>query len=165
MEELGQLYQQAADNEESLKGKYLTFFIDSQIYGIPIADVVQIVGVQDITEIPEFPVYAKGIINLRGTIIPVIDMRIRLGKMEIPYDDKTCIIVTSIGGRLIGLAVDSVDEVTYISDEEISPPPKLPDVDTESRFITGVGLHNDKITLLLDSQKILGEEEISLIIN
>ena len=88
-----------------MDGKYLTFWTDGQLFGVPIADVVQIVGMQNITNIPEFPHYAKGVINLRGSIIPLIDMRLRLAKQEAPYDERTCIIVTNIEQRDVGLTV------------------------------------------------------------
>jgi purine-binding chemotaxis protein CheW len=142
-----------------MRGRYLTFFIDNQVFGIPIADVIQIVGVQEITEVPEFPTYAKGIINLRGNIVPLIDMRIRFHKEELPYNDRTCVIVTNIGSRLIGLVVEAVDEVASISDEEISPPPVVSSDDTDS-YITGIGLKDNKIIVLLDTQKILSTAAI-----
>lgn len=146
-----------------LEGKYLTFFADSQLFGIPIAHVVQIINVQEITEIPEFPSYAKGIVNLRGNIIPVIDIRLRLGKLEAPYDEKTCIIVTNIHGHDIGYIVDMVNEVTDIEDELISPPPKVSKERT-SVFLTGIGKKNGKVTLLLDPEKLVDEEDIEAVV-
>ncbi len=152
------LHQKAGSYDE-MHGRYLTFHVDKQVFGIPIADVIQIVGVQEITEVPEFPAYAKGVINLRGNIVPLIDMRIRFQKEELPYNDRTCVIVTDIGSRLIGLVVDSVDEVADISDEEISPPPVVSADETDS-YIIGIGLKNDKIVLLIDTQKILSTAAI-----
>jgi purine-binding chemotaxis protein CheW len=150
---------QISGSIDEMRGRYLTFFIDNQVFGIPIADVIQIVGVQEITEVPEFPTYAKGIINLRGNIVPLIDMRIRFHKEELPYNDRTCVIVTNIGSRLIGLVVEAVDEVASISDEEISPPPVVSSDDTDS-YITGLGLKDNKIIVLLDTQKILSTAAI-----
>ena len=150
---------QTAVSYDEMRGRYLTFHIDKQTFGIPIADVIQIVGVQEITEVPEFPSYAKGIINLRGSIVPLIDMRIRFHKDELPYNDRTCVIVTSIGQRLIGLVVESVDEVVSISEEEISPPPVVSSEETDS-YITGIGLKNDKIIVLIDTQKTLSTAAI-----
>jgi purine-binding chemotaxis protein CheW len=160
MRDLAGLSGNAAADLDEMKGRYLTFLVDKQTFGIPIADVVQIVGVQEITKVPEFPDYAKGIINLRGNIIPLIDVRLRFHKEEIPYNERTCVIVTSIADRSIGLVVDSVDEVSTIGDEEISPPPRFSS-DYTNNFITGVGLHSSKIILLLDTQKILGSAEIA----
>lgn len=142
-----------------MDGKYLTFWTDNQLFAVPIADVVQIVGVQTITEIPEFPYYAKGIINLRGSIIPIIDVRVRFGKPEVPYNEHTCIIVANIRDTLIGFIVEGVDEVTAIEDEEIAPPPTFSG-DRQSEYLTGVGKHDNRVILLLDTQKILSDEQM-----
>lgn len=153
--------QEVANNTE-MEGKYLTFWTDKQVFGVPIADVVQIISIQKITEVPEFPMYAKGIINLRGSIVPIIDVRLRLGKEEAPYDAHTCIIVTSIKGHLVGLIVDSVDEVTNIPDEEISQPPRV-SRDLNSAYLTGIGKHERNVILLLDTQKILSLDQLEAI--
>lgn len=150
--------------EDTLKNKYLTFYTEHQLFGIPIADVVQIVGVQEITKVPEFPDYAKGVINLRGTIIPIIDVRLRLKKEEKQYDERTCIIVTSINGSYIGFIVDSVDEVAKISEGNISNPPKMGS-DYTSKYITGIAKMENKIVLLMDLKKMLNEKEIEMITN
>jgi purine-binding chemotaxis protein CheW len=143
---------------DEMGGKYLTFWTDSQLFGIPIADVVQIVGVQTITQIPEFPEYAKGIINLRGSIIPVIDVRLRLHKQEIAYNERTCIIVTNIQQRLIGLIVDAVDEVTKIEGESISNPPQITK-DVTNAYLTGIAKLENKVVLLLNTDEILNNNE------
>lgn len=152
----------ASGVSEEMLGRYLTFIIEEQLFGVAIADVVQIVGVQEITGVPHFPPYAKGIINLRGTIIPIIDVRLRFNKVEIPYNERTCIIVTNIKDRYIGLAVDNVEEVLSISDEFISPPPKLSDEHVDS-FISGVSRIGSKVVLLLDTSKILKKSELESI--
>lgn len=146
---------------EDLLGKYLTFWTDKQLFGIPIADVVQIVEIQGITEIPGFPEFAKGVINLRGTIIPVIDIRVRFQKSAVTYNDRTCIIVTYMHGSTVGLIVDDVDEVTKINDELISAPPKINRKDDAVSYLTGIARldHDRKIVLLLDTDKILREDE------
>lgn len=151
-------------DEDTLRDKYLTFFTDNQLLGIPIADVVQIVGVQEITSVPDFPNYAKGIINLRGTIIPVIDVRLRLHKQEIGYTERTCTIVTNINGVSIGFIVDSVNEVTNIEKSNISDPPRMGS-DYVNTYITGVAKLGNKVVLLLNTQKMLSEKEIELITN
>ncbi len=146
---------------DEMKGMYLTFYTDGQLFGVPIADVVQIVGMQEITEIPEFPSYAKGIINLRGSIIPVIDVRARLSKPEAAYNERTCIIVTSIRDGHFGFIVDEVDEVTSIAEEFISPPPAQ-GTDGDS-FVTGVARleTRGKIVLTIDTAKMLGERDFA----
>lgn len=146
----------AVDHTE-MDGKYLTFFTEGQLFGIPIADVVQIVGIQEITVIPEFPQYAKGVINLRGSITPVIDMRLRLGKQEKEYDERTCIIVTQIREKAIGFIVDAVDAVTSIEDDNISPPPRV-GADGSSVYLTGIARHEGKVVLLMNSAKILSDD-------
>lgn len=153
--------QNAAQTDTSeVDGKYLTFWMEKQLYGIPIVDVVQIVQIQEITTVPEFPYYAKGIINLRGSIIPVIDARIRLGKEEAQYAERTCVIVTNIHDNYIGLIVDMVHEVTTITTENIAVPPHQADGAAEA-FLTGVGKRDGKIILLLDTQRVLGNEQVN----
>jgi len=149
-------------DEDTLKNKYLTFYTEDQLFGIPIADVVQIVGIQDITAVPEFPKYAKGLINLRGTIIPIIDVRLRLKKEEKQYDERTCIIVTNINSSFIGFIVDSVDEVAKIFEDNISSPPKMGS-DYVNTYITGIAKLDNKIILLINLKKMLSEKEIELI--
>lgn len=149
----------SADSSE-MEGKYLTFFTDGQLYGVPIADVVQIVGIQTITEVPEFPHYAKGIINLRGSIIPVIDIRLRLGKMEREYDERTCIIVTKIRESVMGFIVDAVDAVTNIDAEQIAPPPAISGLAGDA-YLTGVAKHQGKVVLLMNTAKILSDDTLT----
>lgn len=153
---------QVQEDNEALEGKYLTFWTDGQLYGVPIADVVQIVGMQEITPVPEFPDYAKGIINLRGSIIPVIDVRLRFGREEREYSERTCIIVTNLGGIFAGFAVDGVDEVTDISDSDISEPPKV-SKDYTNAYLTGIGKHNNKVVLILDTSKILNGSDMEIL--
>lgn len=146
-----------------MDGKYLTFFTENQLFGVPISDVVQIVGMQEITQVPEFPVYAKGIINLRGSIIPVIDVRLRFGKPEKEYDERTCIIVTFIHEAAVGFIVDAVDAVTSITEENISPPPRVTGEYT-SNYLKGIAKHEGKVVLLMDSQRLLSDEVVSAMI-
>lgn len=151
-------------DDDTLRNKYLTFFIEEQLFGVPIADVVQIVGMQDITKVPEFPSYAKGVINLRGIIIPIIDVRLRLKKEEITYNERTCIIVTNINETYIGFIVDSVNEVIKISQENISKPPQMGS-DYVNSYITGIAKLENNIVLLMDIKKMLNEKEIEFITN
>ncbi len=151
-------------DEDTLKDKYLTFYTDKQLFGISIADVVQIVGMQEITAVPEFPHYARGVINLRGTIIPIIDVRLRLKKEEIAYDERTCIIVTNIDGSFIGFIVDSVNEVINIYKDDISSPPQMGN-DYVNTYITGIAKLTNDIVLLIDLKRILNEKELGLITN
>lgn len=155
-----------AEDRNDLADKYLTFWSDHQLFGIPIAEVVQIVSMQHVTEIPEYPHYAKGIINLRGSIIPLIDVRLRLGKPETEYTDRTCIIVTSVQENEFGFIVDEVDEVTTIPAELISQPPQMGgETASTNRYLTGIARlpaqegEQEKIVLSIATKKLLGEQE------
>ncbi|MEG3006703.1 MAG: chemotaxis protein CheW [Oscillospiraceae bacterium] len=145
-----------------IEDKYLTFLTDNQLFGVSIAQIMQIVGMQEITPIPEFPKYMKGIINLRGNIIPVMDMRLRLNRDEISYNERTCIIVANIQEKFVGLIVDEVDEVRNISQENVSLPPKVKS--NENNFVSGVAKLENKIALILDLLKILNFDEINDIV-
>jgi purine-binding chemotaxis protein CheW len=138
--------------------KYLTFWTDQELFGIPISDVVQIISMQEITPLPDFPKYAKGVINLRSNIIPVIDIRIRLRRPEAEYNDNTCIIVTNIQDTFIGFIVDTVDEVVDIGSDSISPAPKV-SREVTNRYLTGIGQIGKQVVLLLNLAKILSEDE------
>lgn len=151
-------------DEDTIKDKYLTFYIDKQLFGISIVDVVQIVGMQEITDVPEFPSYARGVINLRGTIIPIIDVRMRLKEKEMACDERTCIIVTNIKDSYIGFIVNSVNEVIDIYNEDISDPPQIGN-DYVNTYVTGIAKLSDNIVLLIDLKKILNEKELELITN
>lgn len=148
----------AENLNDEMYGKYLTFWSDRQLFGVPIFNVQQIVTIEKITGVPDFPDYAKGIINLRGSIIPIIDMRLRFHKKEIPYNERTCIIVTDIKNNLIGLAVDAVDEVTMIEDGNISGPPKVTQNDNYD-YLTGIAKIKNKAVLLLNAEKIFSSDE------
>jgi purine-binding chemotaxis protein CheW len=152
----------ARPETDEMEGKYLTFWTDGQLFGIPIADVVQIIGIQEITPLPEAPGYVKGVINLRGNIIPLIDVRVRFHKPEAEYGEHTCIIVTKIEDSFIGFVVDSVDEVAAIGDAEISAPPRL-SADRTNAYLTGIGKLHSKVVLLLDTARILTLDEFEAV--
>lgn len=144
--------------EDTQRGKYLTFVIGKEVYGIEIKFVTEIIGIQQITEVPELPQYIKGIINLRGKIIPVLDVRLRFKKEPKEYNDRTCIVVVDIKEISVGLIVDSVAEVVAISESDIVPPP---DAHTgfNNKYIKGIGKIGDEVKLLLDCNKLLNDEE------
>ncbi|WP_166240964.1 chemotaxis protein CheW [Paenibacillus turpanensis] len=149
--------------EDTLKGKFLTFLVEKEHYGIPIQYVKEIVGLHKITEVPEMPEYIKGIINLRGRIIPIMDVRLRFKKSYRDYNDRTCIIVIEIEDLCVGLIVDSVSEVLWIADEDIVPPPDLKTGGT--KYVMGVGKANGGAKLLLDCNKLLNEHELEQLHN
>lgn len=146
--------------EDTQKGKYLTFTLGQEAYGIEIKFVTEIIGIQPINAIPEVAEYVKGIINLRGKIIPVIDVRLKFKKEPVPYNDRTCIVVIEISGISVGLIVDQVAEVLDIPDGGIVPPPDMK-TGFHNRYIKGIGKIGNEVKLLLDGEKLLSEDEVS----
>jgi purine-binding chemotaxis protein CheW len=139
--------------------KYLTFIIENQYYAFHINDVREIIEMQDITPVPEFPDYAKGILNLRGSLIPIIDVRLRFCKNEMEYNERTCIIILNLAKIEVGFIVDTVDEVVDIEKDDIADVPKLTETKTR-KFIEGVGKTSKKIFMILNAQKMLNDEEL-----
>ncbi len=139
--------------------KYLTFSVDKEIFGLDIRHVDDIIGIQDITQVPEQPDYIKGIINLRGKIIPTMDVRARFRKENREYDDRTCIVVLNMLNTSVGVIVDRVVEVLDINEDQISEPPRFTD-EYQSHYISGIGNINNEIAMLLDCNKLLNYEQI-----
>ncbi len=139
--------------------KYLTFSVDKEVFGLDIRHVDDIIGIQDITLVPEQPEYIKGVINLRGKIIPTMDVRARFKKEAREYDDRTCIVVLNMHNTSVGVIVDRVVEVLDIDEEQIAEPPRFTD-EYQSHYISGIGKINDEIAMLLDCDKLLNYEQI-----
>ncbi len=139
--------------EDTQQGRFLTFVVDGEALGVEIAYVKEIIGVQPIARLPETPAYMKGVINLRGNIIPVIDMRLKFHKQPEEYTDRTCVIVVDVGTHLAGLIVDRVTEVLRIEQSDIVPPPEQ-SADSSS-YIKGIGKSDGQVKLLLDTEKLL----------
>jgi purine-binding chemotaxis protein CheW len=149
-------------SEDTQKGKFLTFSVGRESYGIEIKFVTEIIGIQDITEVPELPNYVKGIINLRGKIIPVIDVRLRFKKEPKDYNDRTCIVVIEIKETSVGLIVDNVAEVINIDEDNIVLPPNSK-TGFNNRYVRGIGKVGNEVKLLLDCDKLLNDEELDKI--
>lgn len=146
--------------------KFLTFTLGDESYGIPILNVKEIIGMMDITHVPSMPEFVKGIINLRGKIIPVMDIRLKFGNESKPYNNRTCIIVVEMNFsdsiKLTGLIVDAVSEVLEISNEHI----ELPNVclsNVAENYLTGIGKLKNKVIMLLDPTKMLSTDEQEII--
>lgn len=137
-------------------GEILQFEIDGAVYGIEIQYITEIIQIQQITIVPKVPDYIKGMMNLRGKVIPVMSVRRRFGKEEIPYDDRTCIIVVDWDGLAVGLIVDRVREVARVLPEEISSTPDYKNVNM-NHFIKYIIESNDEIKLLLDCETLVME--------
>lgn len=150
-------------NQEALSIKYLTFVIDKNSFAVPIADVVSILQMQEIVPVPEFPPYAKGVINIRNEIFPVVDVRIRLCKPEKEYTGTTCIIMVNINSQQVGLIVDAVSEVTDIPYDKISAPPQGFSKDDVNSYLIGVANHNEQVILIIDSQKVVYDDDKNVI--
>ena len=151
-------------DEDTQKDKYLTFTLGEELYGIDIRAVIEIMGIMPITKCPELPPYVQGIINLRGKIIPVVDMRLRFGQEYRPYSDRTCVIIISVNDVLIGLIIDGVSEVLTIPENSIVPPPELKSV--RNRYVKNIGkLSEEKVVLLLDWKKLFSTEDEALLEN
>jgi purine-binding chemotaxis protein CheW len=152
--ELEQLENDLVSDDDTIKDKYLTFIIDGEDFGIDIAHVIEIISVSAITKLPSMEDYIKGVINLRGSIIPVIDVRLKFRKEERPYDEFTCIIVVEYNDYTVGLIVDTVHEVLTIPESAISSPPNAK-LKYQNKFIKNIGKIGDKVQLLLDVDKFL----------
>lgn len=144
-----------------LVGKYLTFRLKNEEYAIPITIVREIVGMLDITPVPNTPPHVKGVVNLRGKIIPVIDLKVRLGLEETEYTRETCIVVLEIDEALVGAIVDSVNEVLDLSLEHLQEPPQLGSSETE--FILAMANLEDRVIILMDVKGMLEEEDLGVV--
>ena len=148
------------DEQEAQKGMYMTFKSGNEYYGIKIQYVNEIVGFQDITPVPETESYIMGLINLRGKIIPVIDVQKRFGQEPSEYNDRTCIIVVDVKATTEGLIVEKIAEAVEIKDENILPPPTISRVDRiQNKYVYGIAKVGDSVKLLLDPERLLGDEE------
>ena len=144
-------------------GKYLTFRLQGEEYGLEILKVREIIGLMDITSVPQTPEYVAGVINLRGKVIPVVDLRLKFGMPHEEFTEETCVIVVDVasqeGEMLVGIVVDAVSEVLDIAAAEIEPAPDFGrSVDTA--FILGMGKVKGSVKMLLDIDKVLSVDEI-----
>lgn len=143
----------------SHEGKYLTFVLCDEEYGIDIMKVREIIGIMDITLVPKLPDYVKGVINLRGKVIPVVDLRLKFGFQEVKHTNATCIIVVDVREKLMGILVDTVSEVIDISSKDLEPTPDIGnDICTE--IFLGMAKVKNKVKILLDIDKVLDNEDV-----
>lgn len=148
------------NEKETQKGMYMTFKSGNEYYGLKIQYVNEIIGFQDITPVPETENYIMGLINLRGKIIPVIDVQKRFGQDPFEYNDRTCIIVVDVKSTTVGLIVEKIAEAVEIKDENILPPPTISRMDRiQNKYVYGIAKVGDSVKLLLDPERLLGDEE------
>jgi purine-binding chemotaxis protein CheW len=155
---------QAVKSMGDREGKYLTFSLAGEEYGIGILKIKEIIGMMPITGVPQTPEYVKGVVNLRGKVIPVIDLRVRFGMMAIEYTERTCIIVVEIGSPagqvVIGVVVDSVSEVLNIQSSEIENTPTF-GADVDTGYLLGMAKMEGGVKILLDIDRVLTSEEVA----
>ncbi|NLP25787.1 MAG: purine-binding chemotaxis protein CheW [Clostridiales bacterium] len=151
-----ELYNELVAQFNTDGGEILMFTVDRVLYGVEIQYITEIIGIQPITIVPRVPSYIKGVINIRGKVVPVINVRNRFSIPEIPYDDRTCIIVVELGEIVVGLIVDRVREVITVKPSEISSTPDN-NQNSSNQFIRSIIESNDEIKLLLDVRKLVME--------
>ena len=135
-------------------GRYLTFCIGAVSYAFHIQHVTEIIGMQPVTSVPDVPHFIRGVINLRGKVIPLMDVRLRLGLPEIDYHERTCIIVVDVADQAVGVIVDAVSDVLALDSKCIEPPPDVRTME-DSQYIEGVAKREDQITVLLNARRLL----------
>lgn len=144
----------SAVSQADKAGKYLTFVLAEESYGLEILKVREIIDLMGITAVPRTPGFVKGVINLRGKVIPVVDLRLKFGLAEAQHTPETCIIVVNVGNVEVGILVDKVSEVLDIPAEDIEDSPSFGnEIDTD--FILGMGKANGRVTILLDITKVM----------
>jgi purine-binding chemotaxis protein CheW len=143
-------------------GKYLTFTLAEEEYGISITKIREIIGMMPVTRVPRTNDFVKGVINLRGRVIPIMDLRLRFGMEEIPHTDRTCIVIVEVladrGTVQMGIIVDSVSEVLNIQEGDVEAPPDLSAGD-HTRYILGMAKMEESVKILIDIDKVLGDKE------
>ena len=148
----------------SQENKYVTFKSGNEYFGLRIQCVNEIIVYQEITQVPESEDYIKGLINLRGKIIPVIDVRMRFKQEPMPYTDRTCIIVITVKDTVVGLIVEKIAEVVEITEENIIDSPTLGNEDKcQNKYVYGIGKVGDSVKLLLDPEKLIKDDDWSVL--
>lgn len=149
------------EEENEHESKYLLCKLGDEEYGVNIASVQGIEELRKIVHVPDSPDYVKGVMNMRGKIVPVIDLRLKFHMPEREYDDRTCIILTTIQNKLIGFIVDTVSEVKDIPEEHIEPPPTFGDATEREQYIAGIGRVEEEVKILIDIDRLLQEHELN----
>ncbi|MFW5694032.1 MAG: chemotaxis protein CheW [Alkalispirochaeta sp.] len=150
------------EEEDMTRDRYLCFTLEDQSFAVPITVVREIVEMQEITPVPHMPEYLRGVVNLRGQIIPIIDLRLRLGMDYREYDRRTCIVIVAYEGKQIGLVVDRMDEVVHFDENHREPAPDYRDDHGMHQFIGGVGRRDDQVVMLLETDTILARSQVTV---
>lgn len=142
--------------------EYLTFTLGSEAYGMDILKVQEIRGYDAVTHIANTPDFVKGVINLRGVIVPIVDMRIKFNMAITEYNEFTVVIIINVLGKVLGIVVDSVSDVMTLQPDEIKPAPELGSA-LDTRYINGLGTHNGQMFILVDMERLMSSEDMSLL--
>lgn len=157
------LNRDCVEEKDEKRKQYMTFRCCEEIYGISLDNVSEIIGLQQYTGVPDTENYIMGLINLRGKIIPVIDVRIRFGKEPLEYNERTSVIVIQVKDTIIGLIVDGIEGVTDIAEKDILPPPSVSDLKIQSqKYVFAIGKVGNDVNLLLDPEKLIKDQEEEL---
>ncbi|HRG48086.1 MAG TPA: chemotaxis protein CheW [Leptospiraceae bacterium] len=151
------------DSQDTMEDLYIIFFIDGREYGIEIRYLIEIIAFQPVTFVPNLPKYVKGVLNLRGKIIPVLDVRTRFGMPSIDYTENTCILILNFNNLSASLIVDGVKEVLKIPKDSIEPSPGFEEANVE-RFVDSIGKSGDTLKILINVEKFIHEKDIKEII-
>ena len=147
---------------DAARREYLTFALGGEEYGVEILKVQEIRGYDTVTRLPDAPDYIKGVINLRGTIVPVVDMRLKFRLEHADYTATTVMIVLNVADRVVGIVVDSVSDVVALAGEQVRPAPEI-GASIDSRFLTGIGTIDERMLILLDIERLMGSAEMGLV--
>ncbi|HRH80562.1 MAG TPA: chemotaxis protein CheW [Thiobacillaceae bacterium] len=143
-------------------GEYLTFTLGAEEYGIDILKVQEIRGYDAVTKIANAPAFIKGVINLRGVIVPIVDLRIRFNLGEVTYDQFTVVIILNIGRRVVGVVVDGVSDVIQLGSDSLRPAPEFGSI-LDTRYILGLGTVDERMIILVDIEQLMSSDEMALL--
>ncbi|AJC66858.1 MULTISPECIES: chemotaxis protein CheW [Dickeya] len=147
---------------ETVGQEFLIFTLGDEEYGVDILKVQEIRGYDQVTRIANTPEFIKGVTNLRGVIVPIVDLRIKFMQQEVDYDDNTVVIVLNLGQRVVGIVVDGVSDVLSLTAEQIRPAPEFA-VTLSTEYLTGLGSLGERMLILVDIERLLSSEEMALV--
>lgn len=150
------------NNTASTAGEYLTFVLGSEEYGLDILKVQEIRGYDTVTQIANTPDFIKGVVNLRGKIVPIVDLRIKFNLGKVEYDEFTVVIILNLGGRVVGIVVDGVSDVMALKEEQMRGVPSLV-ASIDTKYIVGLATVDEQMLILVDIDKLMSSEEMELI--
>ncbi|GKX39160.1 chemotaxis protein CheW [Pectobacterium versatile] len=147
---------------ETVGQEFLIFTLGDEEYGVDILKVQEIRGYDQVTRIANTPSFIKGVTNLRGVIVPIVDLRIKFAKQDVEYNDNTVVIVLNLGQRVVGIVVDGVSDVLSLTTDQIRPAPEFA-VTLSTEYLTGLGSLGERMLILVDIEKLLSSEEMALV--